>query len=118
MTCLPDSSAASWTQVQIPLRLFFAEPTELQLRFVAADGQRATVVEAAIDDLQIYDAEGNVPIDLGGETAIGTPWPHPLREEALLRFDLPAPVRARLDLYDISGRRVRANAGRLRQSVH
>jgi len=103
-----DSTEASWTRVQIPLRTFFAEPSILQLRFVVVDGETPTVVEAAIDDLQIYESDGSVTVELGRETAIGIPWPHPIHEGALLRFDLPAPVSAKLDLYDVSGRRVRA----------
>lgn len=108
-----DASEGVWKRVEVPLRLYLGDLTTVQLRVTAQDGGLATVVEAGIDDLEVFDAgKGAIPDPGDGhgtETVqILNPRPHPMGDESILRFQTPVSTPVRLDLYDVSGRRVRS----------
>lgn len=50
---------------------------------------------------------------------LAAPWPNPFRSRCALRFDLPSDADVRLEVFDVSGRRVRAlHQGRLLAGSH
>lgn len=55
----PDG-AQEWRRVELVLPEPFSGTSQLQLRFVASDIGMGSLVEAAIDDLEIYGAEGRI----------------------------------------------------------
>jgi hypothetical protein len=90
----------------------FLTPTaQVKLRFVATDGSPASYVEAAIDDLTLYDAALGavaVPPPLsGGRLAFRAPWPNPGSGTVRFLIDLPEAAEAGVEVLDLQGRRVR-----------
>ena len=105
----------------------FATPTsQVRLRFVAADYGVASIVEAGVDDLTLYD--GATPlVDLAptptpARLALRAPYPNPTRDNVRIALDLPRAGSVSVDVLDLSGRRVRtlhsgtAQAGTLQLS--
>lgn len=110
--------ANSWTLVNEEITGLVPLTSTVQLRYIACDLNTPGITEAAIDDIAIetYDA------DLTAVPGDGVPqWslqllqsqPNPFRPgdgPTTLRFSMESQSRARLSVYDISGRLVRTLA--------
>lgn len=100
-----------WEERSIHVADYVTPTAQVRLRFVANDGLPISTVEAAIDDLTLYDAVlpviGTPPGARPGRLAFRDPWPNPA--SATVRFVLDVPVAAdvHVELLDLQGRRVR-----------
>jgi len=85
----------------------------LQLRFIADDVSPGSLVEAAVDDItvtilrQLGEDAPDAPAAADGPAGIVSCRPNPFGTQAALTFRLNRREAARVDLYDVSGRRVR-----------
>lgn len=104
-------SANAWTEHTFDIGAIVPLTGTVQVRFVADDTSPGSLVEAAVDDIQmtivrppstgVAESPALVP---GGLTAVR---PNPLRTGSTVGFRLAAATPfARLDLYDVGGRRV------------
>ena len=99
-----------WEEQAIAVADFVTPTSQVRLRFVAADRGYASIVEAAVDDLAIYDAPSAT---LGVAPAppralrFRAPWPNPATGAVWLVLDLPTAGMAEVELLDPAGRRVR-----------
>jgi choice-of-anchor B domain-containing protein len=105
------TSNASWEQVSVTLSDLGLTPTsQVQLRFIAIDaGFGGSIVEAAIDDLEIFGTSPTVAVDPSisiGVTRLLPLAPNPFRSDALVRFELAGRADVSLDVYDVQGRLV------------
>ena len=105
-----------WESVEFALAGYVQITNEMLLRFRAQDLGQGSVVEAGIDDLEIFERVSDDPLPepppatLRFELRPAAPNPFPAGSEeegTTLRFRLDAPGRVRLDILDASGRRVR-----------
>ena len=99
-----------WEQEVISVASHVTPTTQVRLRFIATDGGAPSVVEAAIDDISIYDDSAEVvgaqPADLPARLAIRAPWPNPTRGDVSLALDAPRAGWAEVDVVDLAGRSV------------
>jgi choice-of-anchor B domain-containing protein len=121
---ISGNNGASWTAVDtlrgihnhwehhaIPVANYVTPGTQVRLRFVAADLGTPSVVEAAVDDITVYDA--SLPSVAVGDGALHPlafrrVWPNPSSGEVTLVLDLPTAGPADVEILDLSGRRVRS----------
>ena len=101
-----------WEEAAIRIADYVAPTSQMEVRFVASDQASFSVVEAALDDLTLYDAAsqsvGSFPY--GGEipTRLGlrAPWPNPAQGKVSVVLELPKAGRARVEVLDLQGRHV------------
>jgi choice-of-anchor B domain-containing protein len=105
------SHEAFWKPIDVNLAGLFASYGTVQLRFTAQEGVTPHQVEAAVDDVTIYDAQGMPtaadvlpPSRLRLELAQSSPNPFAKTTEIL--FALPQEQHAQLSVYDVRGARV------------
>jgi choice-of-anchor B domain-containing protein len=105
------SHEAFWKPVDIDLTGLFASYATVQLRFTAQEGVTPHQIEAAVDDVTIYDAQGAAvaadvlpPSRLRLELAQSKP--NPFAKTTEIRFALPQEQHAQLSVYDVRGARV------------
>jgi hypothetical protein len=125
---LSNDNGASWTPVDttrglethwdeqaIHIAEFLAPTAQVRIRFVATDGGPGSFVEAAIDDLALYDAATSVipvpPGEGGGRLAFRVPSPNPAAGPVRLMLDLPEMAEVGVEVLDLQGRRVRVLYG-------
>jgi len=114
-------SANSWTQHTFDLSAYVPLTGTVRFRFVADDEAPGSLVEAAVDDItmSIERRPAAGVAENGGAivTGLGICRPNPIGPGAILNYRLAARAPLRIELYDVSGRRVRtlfegpANAG-------
>ena len=106
-----QASANEWTFHSFDLGSVIDFTNQVRLRFVAADETNGSLVEAALDDF-ILDAsfapstgvpDGGVP----SRDALISIGPNPARLRTSVSFQLTGRSTVRMELYDVSGRRVR-----------
>ncbi len=110
---LPDSRGF-WEKMSFDLDTYLPDAAEILVRFIATDDFPGSIVEAGIDDLEIYGTAGAVSVPgAGGSLTLAhlAPSVNPFRTETMLKFTLDARALVSLSIYDISGRRVRTLAG-------
>jgi len=102
------ASHAYWKPSLYPLQSYIGLTNAVRIRFIAEDIGGGSVVEAGVDDIDIF----------GDPTALGTgnptarpvtvfpAAPNPFRAGTRLRFDLPERGPVRVGVYDVQGRRV------------
>jgi choice-of-anchor B domain-containing protein len=99
-----------WEEQAIHVAEFLTPTAQVKLRFVATDGSPASYVEAAIDDLTLYDAPippiAAPPRGSGG-LAFRAPWPDPAAGAVRFVLDLPVAAAVGVEVLDAQGRRVR-----------
>ena len=78
----------------------------MRLRFVVADVGGASLLEAAIDDVVIHAVSPRVEAAPAPVTRIVQVLPNPFRSRVAIAYDMLAPSRARLEVFDAQGRRV------------
>jgi hypothetical protein len=104
-----------WEERAIRVADHVAPGPAVRVRFVAADRGAASVVEAGVDDLTLYEPGPARAARL----ELSAPRPNPARGDAALFLTLPADGAVDVAVFDIGGRRVRtllrgpARAGRL-----
>jgi hypothetical protein len=90
---------------------YLTATSQMKVRFVAADGGPGNYVEAAVDDLTLYDAAAAPisapPSGSPRRMSFRTPWPNPATGAVRLILDLPAGAAVSIDVQDLQGRRVR-----------
>ncbi len=106
-----------WEEVSFYIEDFITPTDQVRFRFIASDLEMASIVEAAIDDLEVFgedetsDAPG-LPGDPGLPDAVGLlelrTWPRPVSGEGAFQLQLDGVVAGPVNwsLVDISGRRI------------
>lgn len=99
-----------WEQMSFELEGMISPTDQVQIRFIAEDQGFGSIVEAGIDDLEIWAAGGVVAVP-GGTGTAGlrplVPVSNPFRSAAMLRFELDREAEVVLEIFDATGRRVR-----------
>jgi len=105
-------STSGWELFEHHVSDFVTPTANVQLRFVASDLGSGSIVEAALDDFQIFAgsavtgvAEADAPTAM--RLALHPNAPNPFGSATTIRFSLPAPGRVDLRVYDVAGRLVR-----------
>jgi choice-of-anchor B domain-containing protein len=101
-----------WEEDALRIADFLAPTSQMKVRFVASERGAYSVVEAAVDELSLYDAAtlplgsfpypGAIPDRLG----LRAPWPNPARGSVSAVLDLPRAGRVEAEILDLQGRRV------------
>jgi subtilisin family serine protease len=102
-------SHREWRQHQWDLADYVPITPTMRLRFVAEDAGGASVVEAAVDEVEILQSTSSAP-ELLSPVAVAPSlgvWPNPFQGRAWVRLALGRRTEVALDLVDVSGRRVR-----------
>jgi hypothetical protein len=99
-----------WHEDAIAVKDFVTPTAQVRVRFVAADMGGASVVEAAIDDLSLYDGVTAI-LNVTGPSAwprlrFRAPLPNPASGTVTLGLELPRAGRLVADVFDVGGRRV------------
>jgi hypothetical protein len=111
----------SWRKVIFFVQKFLPPTNKVQLRFVAQDQEPGSLVEAALDDFEILEAETVTEVAtpaepaLPGDLRLHTSYPNPFRIGAanggaavtMIRYELPKLTPVRVAVYDLNGRLVR-----------
>jgi len=101
-----------WEEVAIRVADYLPPSNQMRLRFVAGEEGGGSVVEAAIDDLILYDA---ATMAVGSEVELGwkpprfrlrIAWPNPTSGAIRAVLELPRPGRVEARVIDVNGRRV------------
>ncbi|MFN8549184.1 MAG: FlgD immunoglobulin-like domain containing protein [Candidatus Eisenbacteria bacterium] len=84
----------------------------MKIRFIAQDTGGGSVVEAAVDDIEITLPPPAVSVDPGlpSSARLLLASPNPLQQSSVLRFALDARQRVALDIVDVQGRAIRSLA--------
>jgi len=112
-------SDRSWALQTILLDDLIQMTDTVQFRFIAADLDGGSVVEAGIDEFVITGF--GQPISPVGEESAPTRWalhqnhPNPFNPMTTLSFDLPRDANVTLSIFDVSGRLVRTLVGQERR---
>ncbi len=101
---------AGWTRWEFQLDSLLPLTSRMQARFRARDTNSASIVEAAVDDLELSTLSVPVgapdpPVD--ARLALSRPVPNPAGTRCRIDYFLPAEGPVSLDLYAIDGRRER-----------
>jgi choice-of-anchor B domain-containing protein len=103
-----------WNMEAVRIADFMAPTAQMRVRFVASDQGGFSVVEAAIDDLVLYDG-ANQPVgsspfpgDVPTRLALRAPWPNPAADRVSVVLEIPRAGHARVEVVDVQGRRVAA----------
>jgi choice-of-anchor B domain-containing protein len=102
-----------WERMVFDLDSFIAASAEVRVRFVAEDLSPGSIVEAAIDDFELY-AAGSV-VSVPGTSIVSLTHllpmsPNPFRASTLVKFELGARTAATVNVFDVQGRLVRTLA--------
>jgi len=105
-------SRTAWTKVMFFVEDFVTPTNDMQLRFIATDAGDGSVVEAAVDDVELLsfvdegtpveDRPGAVPI----RSTLAQNAPNPFNPATEIHFELSRPGATQLRVYDLSGRLV------------
>ena len=98
-----------WQEASIRVRDHVTPSTQVRVRFVASDGGENTTVEAAIDDLTIYDMAAvlEAPQSRGTRLRFAAPWPNPGAGQVRFALAVPATRALTVEIVDLRGARVR-----------
>jgi len=104
------TSKPYWEHRTFRVRDYVTPGPAMQVRFIAQDQPPEGIVEAGVDDFELYDAGTATSIDTPPAPAtmsVTAPSPNPASHSTTFLLSLPAPARARVAVYDPSGREVR-----------
>lgn len=101
-----------WTESRFDLTALLGPAAFVRARFVATDGGRPTTVEAAIDDVALWDDVQPALEVTPGPAALrfGPAHPNPARGPVTFTLTLPRAVHVRLEILDVAGRLVHAES--------
>jgi hypothetical protein len=107
-----------WERMEFALADYLPLTSGMQLRFVASDYLGPSVVEAAVDDIEIIRSAPSTATPSGHPTPAPRALvffgaPNPFNAATELRFDLASRGPVALDLFDVHGRRVRRLANEI-----
>jgi len=87
-----------WRRFALKVHDYFPGATQVMLRYVADDANSGSIVEAAIDDIEILDIESNVSVqDLRVNISAGI-YPNPANSIVSLDFHLSSSVNGSLEI--------------------
>jgi hypothetical protein len=100
-----------WTETTVRIADRLPPTSQMRLRFTAADFGVGSVVEAAVDDITVYDG-ALAPVDAprpgpSARLAFRAPQPVPSTGAVSLALELPRAGTVDVDVLDVSGRVVR-----------
>jgi len=101
---------ARWEERAIRLSDYLSPTSQVRVRFVAADEGGASIVEAAIDDITVFDGAslplGAAPIPAAIPAALRwrEPWPNPATGTVQAVLELPRAGRVQAEVVDLQGR--------------
>jgi hypothetical protein len=105
-------SSNAWAEVEFDLLAAFGGALgTVEFKFSASDLDAGSLVEAAVDDLEILaQLSGAVQAETAGPPrfALWSALPNPSAGEVRVRFQVPAQNPVDLRVYDVSGRQVRS----------
>ncbi len=105
-------SSNEWVEVEVDLIEFFGRPVgQVDIRFIATDEGRPSCVEAAVDDVIILADPREITVAQSVTASavwLGDALPNPIAQSAMLPFALEEGQPLRLDIFSVSGRRVRS----------
>jgi hypothetical protein len=98
-----------WQQAAIRVRDHVIPSPQVRVRFVASDGGANTTVEAAIDDLTVYDTAAalETPESRAMQLRFTAPWPNPGAGRVRFALSVPATRALTVEIVDLRGARVR-----------
>ena len=106
-----------WREDHIRILDHIALTDEVQIRIRTMDDGDGSLVEGAVDDIEIYDVDTAVDVAEGGETLAGDNLfgfaldrnrPNPFGGETTIRYAVPSPgAPVALRVYSVDGRLVR-----------
>jgi choice-of-anchor B domain-containing protein len=106
-------SDPAWRFESVRVKDHLTPGAATQIRFVAQDDGPGGIVEAGIDDVTIWDASlvpgppvPPTPPAPEAPAVLDTPRPNPARASATTWLRLARPGTARVDVFDVAGRRV------------
>lgn len=103
-------SANAWTESRFDVRALLGAGGLVRLRVVATDGGLPSTVEAAVDDVAIYEGDApplDVPTSRPG-LRLEPARPNPARGEVTFSLSVPQATTARFEVLDVAGRIVHA----------
>ena len=107
------TSDPAWRHETFRVRDYITPTSTVRVRFIAQDQAPEGIVEAAVDDFELYDA-AQTPAGASDpqttpapQITVSAPRPNPAARSASLTLTLPAPARAHVAVYDLAGRKVR-----------
>jgi len=104
------ASSAEWTHHTFDLAQYIELTDSVQLRFVAADDQFDSLVEAAVDDFALTATYPNpgaaADPAIPGTSGIVSCGPNPFQPRIRIVYRIAREARVRLSLHDVTGRRV------------
>ena len=108
-----DHSTQGWAMFTHRVADFVTPGPAVQLRFVAEDAGPGSIVEAAVDDFQVFPSAPSTDVapeaDHGPvvQLALHSNAPNPFVVSTTLRYSLPARASVDLRIFDVAGRLVR-----------
>jgi hypothetical protein len=105
-------SDPEWTLDVVRVKDYITPGSAVRMRFVAQDQGPNGIVEAAVDDFELFDAAllptpiVQLPAPETPPAFLGTPRPNPASSEARVALKLREAGMVRVGVYDVSGRRV------------
>jgi choice-of-anchor B domain-containing protein len=98
-----------WQEAAIRVRDYVTPSAQVRVRFVASDGGANTTVEAAIDDLTLYDRPVTLETPGSGATTLrfAAPWPNPGSGRVRFALSVPTTRALTVEILDLRGARVR-----------
>jgi len=104
------TSRAFWEKADIIVDDFVTTTDQIQFRFIAADEGDGSIVEAAIDDVEIFGLQEttSTPVPVSASTRLmgATPSPFSASLGGEIRFQLAEAQEVELGIVDVQGRRV------------
>jgi len=106
------ASAPAWRHETFRVRDYITPGDRVRIRFTAQDQGPEGIVEAAVDDFELYEGASDtsvvtIPAPPAPVVALSAPRPNPATKRTTFTLVLPAPDYARAAVYDISGKEVR-----------
>jgi choice-of-anchor B domain-containing protein len=99
-----------WIERAIRVADYLTPTNQMRIRFQANETGAASLVDAAVDDLTIYDgatpAVDTPPARPGSRLAFRAPSPNPSRAAVRLVLDIPSAGPIEVEVLDLQGRRV------------
>ncbi len=121
----------SWRKVFFFVQKYLPPTKTVQLRFIAQDQNPGSLVEAALDDFEILEAESVTGVEapaastLPSELRLRPNFPNPFSAGSngvmatTIHYELPRATELRVQIYDLTGRVVRVlHAGRQNAGAH
>jgi hypothetical protein len=112
-------SAASWQRILFRIADYVVPTSSMRLRFIAEDAGAGSLVEAAVDDLQLLAFPDVVAVGDGpspDRLALALASSHPASGTLRLSYDLPESGPVSLRIFDLGGRAVRTLANGFAES--